>query len=65
MADVAYGIFNKFSWDFSGNFLIDDTFFYGEGVRDFDYYKVDLIVSLMLDFFVFESSELPFGVKIG
>lgn len=65
MADAAYGIFNKPSRDFSGNFLIDDTFLYGEGVRDFDHYKVDPTASLMPDFFVPESSEPPPGVKIG
>jgi citronellol/citronellal dehydrogenase len=41
MADAAHAIFNKPSREFSGNFLIDDTFLYGEGVRDFDQYKVD------------------------
>ena len=65
MADAAYAIFNKPSRDFSGNFLIDDTFLYGEGVRDFDPYKVDPTASLMPDFFVPESSQPPPGVKIG
>ena len=41
MADAAYAIFNKPARDFSGNFLIDDTFLYGEGERDFDKYRVD------------------------
>ena len=27
--------------EFTGNFLIDDTFLYAEGVRDFDQYRVD------------------------
>lgn len=65
MADAAYGIFNKPSREFSGNFLIDDSFLYGEGVRDFDPYKVDPTASLMPDFFVPESSQPPPGVKIG
>ncbi len=65
MADAAYAMFNKPSREFSGNFLIDDTFLYGEGVREFDQYKVDLASSLMPDFFVPESSEPPPGVKIG
>lgn len=65
MADAAHAIFNKPSRDFSGNFLIDDTFLYGEGVRDFDPYKVDRDATLMPDFFVPESSEPPPGVKIG
>lgn len=65
MADAAYAIFNKPSRDFSGQFLIDDTFLYGEGVRDFDHYKVDPAAALMPDFFVPEDSAPPPGVKIG
>jgi len=65
MADAAYAIFNKRSREFTGNFLIDDTFLYGEGVRDFDKYRVDPTAPLMPDFFVPEDSEPPPGVKIG
>lgn len=65
MADAAYAIFNKRSRDFTGNFLIDDTFLYGEGERDFDKYRVDPSAPLMPDFFVPEDSEPPPGVKIG
>lgn len=65
MADAAYAIFNKPSREFTGNFLIDDTFLYGEGVRDFDKYRVDPTAPLMPDFFVPEDSEPPPGVKIG
>ena len=65
MADAAYAVFNKPSRAFSGNFLIDDTFLYDEGVREFDHYKVDPASSLMPDFFVPESSPPPPGVKIG
>lgn len=65
MADAAHAIFNKPARDFSGNFLIDDTFLYGEGVRDFDPYKVDPAATLMPDFFVPEGSEPPPGVTIG
>ncbi|PIB90461.1 NAD(P)-dependent oxidoreductase [Caulobacter sp. FWC2] len=65
MADAAHAIFCKPSREFSGNFLIDDTFLYGEGVRDFDQYKVDPAATLMPDFFVPESSAPPPGVKIG
>jgi citronellol/citronellal dehydrogenase len=65
MADAAHAVFLKPSREFSGNFLIDDTFLYGEGVRDFDQYKVDPAATLMPDFFVPESSEPPPGVKIG
>ena len=59
MADAAYAVFNKPSRDFSGQFLIDDTFLYGEGVRDFDHYKVDPAAALMPDFFVPEDSAPP------
>ena len=65
MADAAYAVFNKPSRAFSGNFLIDDTFLYDEGVREFDHYQVDPASSLMPDFFVPESSPPPPGVKIG
>ncbi|WP_454713883.1 SDR family oxidoreductase [Caulobacter segnis] len=65
MADAAYAIFNKPSRELTGQFLIDDSFLYGEGVRDFDQYKVDPAATLMPDFFVPESSEPPPGVKIG
>lgn len=65
MADAAYAIFNKPSRALTGQFLIDDTFLYGEGVRDFDPYKVDPAATLMPDFFVPESSQPPPGVKIG
>jgi citronellol/citronellal dehydrogenase len=65
MADAAHAIFSKPSRDFSGQFLIDDTFLYGEGVRDFDRYKVDPAATLMPDFFVPEDSVPPPGVKIG
>ncbi|RYF92689.1 MAG: NAD(P)-dependent oxidoreductase [Caulobacteraceae bacterium] len=65
MADAAYAIFNKPAKDFTGNFLIDDSFLYGEGERDFDRYRVDPSQPLMPDFFVPESVPPPPGVKIG
>jgi len=65
MADAAHAIFEKRARDFSGNFLIDDTFLYGEGERDFDKYRVDPTQPLMPDFFVPEDSKPPPGVKIG
>ena len=65
MADAAYAIFNKPSREFTGNFLIDDTFLYGEGVRDFDQYRVDPTRPLMPDFFVPADSVPPPGVKVG
>ncbi len=65
MADAAYAIFNKQASTFTGNFLIDDTFLYGEGVRDFEPYRVDPSRPLMPDFFVPEDMPPPPGVKIG
>jgi len=65
MADAAHAIFNKPAREFSGNFLIDDSFLYGEGVRDFDQYRVDPAATLMPDFFVPEDSAPPPGVTIG
>ena len=65
MADAAHAIFEKPSREFTGNFLIDDSFLYGEGVRDFDKYRVDPVTPLMPDFFVPESSKPPPGVVVG
>lgn len=65
MADAAYAIFNKSAREFTGNFLIDDTFLYDEGERDFDRYRVDPSQPLMPDFFVPDSIPAPPGVKIG
>lgn len=65
MADAAHAIFEKKAREFSGNFLIDDTFLYSEGVRDFDQYKVDPTQPLMPDFFVPDDIPPPPGVKIG
>ncbi|HEX4712511.1 MAG TPA: short chain dehydrogenase, partial [Phenylobacterium sp.] len=65
MADAAHAIFEKPAREFTGNFLIDDTFLYGEGVRDFEQYRVDPTMPLMPDFFVPDSIPPPPGVKIG
>ena len=65
MADAAHAIFEKPSREFTGNFLIDDSFLYDEGVRDFDKYRVDPTARLMPDFFVPESSKPPPGVVVG
>ena len=64
MADAAHAIFMKPAREFTGNFLIDDSFLYAEGVRDFDQYRVDPTQPLMPDFFVPESSTPPPGVVI-
>jgi citronellol/citronellal dehydrogenase len=52
LADAAYAIFNKSAKAFTGQFLIDDTFLAGEGVTDFETYRVDPTVPLAPDFFV-------------
>jgi citronellol/citronellal dehydrogenase len=64
MADGAYAIFNKPAREFTGKFLIDDTFLYGEGERDFDKYRVDPSQPLMPDFFVPDDSAPPPGVTL-
>ena len=65
MADAAHAIFLKPSREFTGQFVIDDTFLYAEGVRDFDKYRVDPTATLLPDFFVPEDSVPPPGVVIG
>ncbi len=65
MADAAHAIFEKPAREFTGNFLIDDSFLYGEGERDFDKYRVDPTAVLMPDFFVPADIPPPPGVKIG
>jgi citronellol/citronellal dehydrogenase len=64
LADAAYLIFNKPSHEFTGNFLIDDTFLASEGVTDFDQYRVDPAKDLMPDFFVPDSIPPPKGVSL-
>ncbi|CAN5802279.1 NAD(P)-dependent oxidoreductase [soil metagenome] len=65
MADAAHAIFEKPAREFTGNFLIDDSFLYAEGERDFDKYRVDPTTRLMPDFFVPADSVPPPGVVIG
>jgi len=64
MADAAHAIFEKRARDFTGNFLIDDSFLYAEGVRDFDQYRVDPTAPLLMDFFVPDTMPPPPGVTI-
>ena len=63
MADAAYAAFNKPAREFTGQFLIDDTFLAGEGVTDFDAYRVDPTVDLAPDFFVPDDSPAPASLK--
>lgn len=65
MADAAHAIFSKPSRECTGNFFIDDTLLYAEGVRDFDKYRVDPTQPLAPDFFVPDSVPLPPGVHLG
>ncbi|MBY0421047.1 MAG: NAD(P)-dependent oxidoreductase [Parvularculaceae bacterium] len=62
LADAAHAIFAKPSRSFTGNFLIDDTFLYAEGVRDFEKYRVDKARKLVPDFFVPDHIAPPPGV---
>ncbi|MFN3351571.1 SDR family oxidoreductase [Pseudorhodoplanes sp.] len=64
MADAAYAIFNKKAADFTGQFLIDDSFLYGEGVRDFEKYRVDPAMPLAEVFFTPDEPPPPPGVVI-
>jgi citronellol/citronellal dehydrogenase len=64
LSDAAYAIFNKRARDFTGRFLIDDTFLAEEGVTDFDRYRVDPAKDLMPDFFVPDSMPPPAGVSL-
>jgi len=64
LSDAAYIIFNKKAKEFTGNFLIDDTFLAANGVMDFDQYRVDPTKDLMADFFVPDSVPPPAGVSL-
>jgi len=64
LADAAHMIFEKPASSFSGHFLIDDTFMAGEGVTDFERYRVDPSVPLAADFFVPDAVEPPPGVAV-
>jgi citronellol/citronellal dehydrogenase len=63
LADAAHLLFQK-DKSFSGNFLIDDTFLYDNGVRDFDGYRVDPSSPLAPDFFVPADASPPPGVSL-
>jgi len=65
LSDAAYRIFEKPSREFSGNFLIDDSFLAAEGVTDFDRYRVDPASALSPDFFVPDDMPPPQGVDLG
>jgi citronellol/citronellal dehydrogenase len=64
MADAAYLVFQKPAKSFTGNFLIDDSFLAGEGVTDFEKYRVDPGEPLTPTFFVPDEPQPPPGVSI-
>jgi citronellol/citronellal dehydrogenase len=63
LADAAYAIVTKPAKSFSGNFLIDDAFLAGEGVTDFERYRVDPSETLAASFFVPDDVPPPPGVR--
>lgn len=63
LADAAHLIFQKPAREFTGQFLIDDTFLAENGVTDFDRYRVDPSQDLQPDFFVPADSPPPASLK--
>ena len=63
LAEAAYRVFHK-PKDFTGNFLIDDTFLATKGISDFDQYRVDPSQPLQVDFFVPDNMPPPAGVNL-
>jgi citronellol/citronellal dehydrogenase len=59
VADAAHLAFLQEARALTGRFLIDDTFLFEHGQRDFDQYRVDPTVSLAQDFFVPADSVPP------
>jgi citronellol/citronellal dehydrogenase len=64
LADAAHMIFCKPAAGFTGNFLIDDTFLWENGIREFEHYRVNDTVNLMQDFFVPDDSAAPVSLKV-
>ncbi len=62
LSDAAHIMLTQPARAFTGNFIIDDTFLYEHGVRDFGKYRVDPSQKLFPDFFVPASSTPPPGV---
>jgi citronellol/citronellal dehydrogenase len=65
LAEAACRVFAKPARSFTGRFLIDDTFLAGEGVIDFEPYRVDPAAPLAPDFFVPDTIAPPPGVVVG
>jgi len=64
LAETAYRVLTKPASDFTGQFLIDDTFLASEGVTDFSIYDVEPGQPLLPDFFVPDDQPAPPGVEI-
>jgi citronellol/citronellal dehydrogenase len=65
MADAAYAIFSKPAREFTGRFLIVDSFLAENGIRDFAHYAVDPTQQLAPDFFVPDDVPAPANVSVG
>ena len=52
MADAAHIILTRNSWDFTGNFYVDDEVLASEGITDLSGYAIDPDAGLLPDFFV-------------
>lgn len=63
LGEAAYRIVTK-PVDFTGNFLIDDSFLIDEGMTDLDQYSVTPGEPLLPDFFVPEDPPTPEGVTL-
>lgn len=63
MADAAHLIFCQPAKEFTGNFLIDDSFLSQHGVTDFDQYRINPARDLMPDFFIPDGDEPPAPLK--
>ncbi len=59
LADAAHLVFLKPAREFTGRFLIDDTFLAENGVTEFDHYRLDPSRDLQVDFFVPDDSIAP------
>jgi citronellol/citronellal dehydrogenase len=59
VADAAYLVFQQPARSFTRRFLIDDTFLWEQGVREFEHYRVDPTAMLAPDFFVPSNSVPP------
>lgn len=64
MADAAHAIISKPSRTFTGQFCVNDSLLYAEGVRDFEPYSVVPGVALVPDYFVPASNKAPPSVRL-